>query len=90
MPEMRAAIRTQHLFAAHSQTGVDFGTNPIRREGQPETGPSGAGIVFFPRAEKRRVAANTDIGPVCLVVDESPTKRRLGTLLLSHFELLGR
>ena len=85
---MGIAILANDLAPYHAMTGIRIRANSVTRERQPETRPAGARIVLVVRLEQSRIAADTSIDPVCLVIDVFTGKRAFGSAFLRYLELL--
>src|SRR5258706_3544395 len=88
--QVRIALRTQHLYAAHAVGAVDprFDVRVVGR--LPETGPAGARIELGPGLKQLGVAANTAVGAVLVHVPILAGEGRLGAALPRHLILLRR
>src|SRR5258708_39756457 len=88
MPQMRVALRAEHLGAAHSVSAIDARLHVRIVHRRPETGPTGAGIELGAGAEQFVIAADAAIGAVVVQVPVFAGEGGLGAALARDLILL--
>lgn len=87
MSEMRAAVFANNLAPNHAVTRIRYRAHSISRHRQPKTWPAGSGVVFMLRTEQSRVATDTTVAAVRLVIDVFTGKRTFRSFVLGNLEL---
>jgi len=88
MSQMGVAAAADCFRADHAVAHVALHFHIFGSDGLVVTRPSGTGVIFGVRAEKRLTAANANVGSFRLRVGVLAGEWRLGPLLARNFKLL--
>src|ERR1035441_673326 len=89
MPKVGHTVLASHLGAGGEESTVFLLHDIVRLKGFGEAGPTRSGIEFIKRAVERFARYDVYVDPRLLVVPVLVFEGRLGTGLLSDFELQG-